>query len=263
MPAYNAAQHIDRSIGSILIQDLKDLELIIIDDGSTDNTLERAKSFNDDRIKVFSIVHSGVSAARNKGLKKSRGEYFCFLDADDELPPSSISSRAALLDSDLSLEFADGNVLQIDEESGTLLDTFVPRFKGKVIDELMRFHSSCFAGNTWMIRRSDQKTYHFREDISHAEDLHFYLSIAGDGNYTYTDEVVLHYYRHPSSAMNDIRGMADGLFSYLKFVQTMEQYDLSIMIELKYRLIRAVCGSYYKEGRIIEASKAFFKFFLA
>ena len=104
---------------------------------------------------------------------------------------------------------------------------------------------------------------HFREDISHAEDLHFYLSIAGEGNYGYTKEVVLHYYRHSSSAMNDIRGMADGLFSYLKFVKTMDQYDLSIMFELKYRLIRAVCGSYYNEGDKTKALKAFVKFLFA
>lgn len=263
MPAFNAVEHIGRSIRSALGQDLKDIELIIIDDGSNDNTLERAKSFTDDRIKVFSIDHAGVSAARNKGIEESKGEYLCFLDADDELPPSSISSRSQLLDDQPSLDFVDGKVLQMDALTGELLDTFVPRFKGKVINELMRFRSTCFVGNTWMIRKTDLRTYQFREDISHAEDLHFYLSIAGDGNYSHTNEVVLHYYRHPSSAMNDISGMADGLFSYLKFAKTNDRYDLSIMFELKYRLIRAVCGSYYQEGRMVEVFKAFFKFLFA
>ena len=263
MPAYNAEKTIERAVQSVLEQDLADLELIIVDDGSSDNTLNIIRELSDQKIKVNAIAHAGVSAARNAGLKMVTGKYFCFLDADDELPPSSISSRSQLLDNDPSLDFADGKVLQIDEQSGELLDTFIPRFRGKVIDELMRFRSTCFVGNTWMIRKKDQRTYHFREDISHAEDLHFYLSIAGEGNYSYTNEVVLHYYRHSSSAMNDITGMANGLFSYLKFVKTMDRYDLSIMFELKYRSIRAVCGSYYKTGRKVKAIRTFIKFLFA
>lgn len=263
MPAYNAADHIDRSIKSFLAQDFKDLELIIIDDGSTDDTLEIAKNYNDERINVFSIDHAGVSAARNVGLEKSRGAYLCFLDADDELPPSSISSRALVLDNDPELEFADGKVLQIDAQSGNVIDTYLPSFRGKVVDELIRYRSTCFCGNSWMIRRMAGKQYRFREDMSHAEDVNFYLSIAGHGNYGYTEDVVLYYRRSSSSAMNDLKGMEDGLYKYLKTVRQLPKRDLFSRIEIKYRLIRGVCGSYFKSGRHQEALKAFYKFLIA
>lgn len=65
-------------------QTFKDFEIIIVNDGSTDNGLEKIKKFTDNRIKIFQQENQGVSVARNKGMEMAEGEYFCFLDADDE-----------------------------------------------------------------------------------------------------------------------------------------------------------------------------------
>jgi glycosyltransferase involved in cell wall biosynthesis len=85
MPAYNAARFIDRTIESVLNQTFTDFELLIIDDGSIDKTLEIANQYalGDRRIKVFSQVNQGVSAARNHGVKLAKGNLIAFLDADD------------------------------------------------------------------------------------------------------------------------------------------------------------------------------------
>ena len=83
MPCYNAAAHLPASIGSVLAQTCGDWELIAVDDGSTDATLDWLRSQTDPRIRVHAQSNRGVSAARNAGLARARGRYVAFLDADD------------------------------------------------------------------------------------------------------------------------------------------------------------------------------------
>ena len=89
IPCYNVAEYLPVTLDSILSrQNFSSLEIILIDDGSTDNTLNvirRYKEEYDDIIRYFSIGNSGVSFARNLGLKQATGEYILFIDGDDML----------------------------------------------------------------------------------------------------------------------------------------------------------------------------------
>lgn len=85
MPVYNASRFLNESVNSILNQTLDDLELICVDDGSTDDSLEVLNSFEDSRIKVYSQSHQGGGNARNYGLSKITGKYLFCMDADDIL----------------------------------------------------------------------------------------------------------------------------------------------------------------------------------
>ncbi len=84
IPLYNKEKYINKAIECVLHQTLDDFELIIIDDGSTDNSLSIANSFSDKRIKVIHQENGGVSKARNNGICRATGKYLSFLDADDE-----------------------------------------------------------------------------------------------------------------------------------------------------------------------------------
>ncbi|MDD7273538.1 MAG: glycosyltransferase family 2 protein [Prevotella sp.] len=94
IPVYNCEKYIERCVQSILVQDYHDLEIIIVDDGSKDNSLEICKrnAEKDERIIVYSIENSGASAARKYGVERATGEYIRFVDADDTLPFNSISN---------------------------------------------------------------------------------------------------------------------------------------------------------------------------
>jgi len=83
IPLYNKSNYIKESLESVLNQYFEDFEIIIIDDGSTDNSLEIVKQFRDDRIKIYTQENKGVSAARNIGIAKSSGTYIALIDADD------------------------------------------------------------------------------------------------------------------------------------------------------------------------------------
>ncbi|PJA94745.1 hypothetical protein CO130_02855, partial [Candidatus Jorgensenbacteria bacterium CG_4_9_14_3_um_filter_38_10] len=82
IPAYNAEKYIQRALESALAQTYKDIEIIVIDDGSTDKTAEIIKTYQDPRIIYFFQKNQGQGPARNNGIKKSQGEYITFLDAD-------------------------------------------------------------------------------------------------------------------------------------------------------------------------------------
>ena len=88
LPTYNRARLVSRSINSVLKQTYNNFELIIIDDGSTDNTKQIINSFNDNRIVYLKHNHNKhASAARNTGIAKSKGELIAFLDDDDQWLP--------------------------------------------------------------------------------------------------------------------------------------------------------------------------------
>ena len=99
MPAYNAEKYIGECIDSILSQTFTDWELIIVDDGSSDGTplICRQYAGKDPRIKVIRQENRGVSGARNRGLENVSGGYIAFVDADDYLPPESLSVRVELI----------------------------------------------------------------------------------------------------------------------------------------------------------------------
>ncbi|MBA5778046.1 glycosyltransferase family 2 protein [Stappia sp. F7233] len=100
MPAFNVEQYIRSTIETIRSQSLKDFEIVCVDDGSTDNTLEivRELSRQDIRIKVIEGQRQGVSGARNAGLERANGKYICFADADDPMPAESLAVRVAGLE---------------------------------------------------------------------------------------------------------------------------------------------------------------------
>ena len=83
IPSYNNAKYLREAVGSALKQTYKNIEVIIIDDGSTDNSREVAESFRDPRIIYLWQENEGPAGARNKGIEKTKGEYVAFLDSDD------------------------------------------------------------------------------------------------------------------------------------------------------------------------------------
>lgn len=83
IPSYNAESYIEECVNSVLSQSLKDFELIVVDDGSTDSTVNLVKTFQDSRLSLIETPHSNAGRARNLGMSKATGEYLYFLDADD------------------------------------------------------------------------------------------------------------------------------------------------------------------------------------
>ena len=92
IPLYNKSKLVRRAIDSVLRQDYQDFEVVVVDDGSTDDSARYVRSYQDSRIHYIYKENGGVSSARNFGFEKSQGEWIYFLDADDELLPGAFSA---------------------------------------------------------------------------------------------------------------------------------------------------------------------------
>lgn len=118
IPLFNKKASIERSVRSVLGQSFEDFEVIIVDDGSTDKSIEVVRSIEDFRIKMIQQKNGGPSSARNTGVKYAKGEWIIFLDADDELLPDALQEYATL-----AYQHADADIIDcgqiISTPSGT------------------------------------------------------------------------------------------------------------------------------------------------
>lgn len=106
IPVYNLEKYIVNTIESVLSQTYRNIELIIIDDGSTDNSIQKCMYYSkfDERVKVLHQENKGVSAARNKGIDEANGDFICFVDGDDLIDKSMLEKLYdAISHSDLSI----------------------------------------------------------------------------------------------------------------------------------------------------------------
>ena len=83
VPVYNSYNYLDKCINSLMNQTLNDIEIVCVDDGSTDDSLKKLNSFKDDRVKVIHKENGGQASARNVGILKATGDYILFIDSDD------------------------------------------------------------------------------------------------------------------------------------------------------------------------------------
>ena len=118
--AYNAAPYLGEAIESVFAQDYEPIELVVVDDGSTDGTAEVARSFT--RVKVICQENGGNGAARNRAVENASGELYAFLDADDRFTLGKLSLQKAALDADPGLDMVFGHVREflspeLDEET--------------------------------------------------------------------------------------------------------------------------------------------------
>ncbi|HHP7246229.1 MAG TPA: glycosyltransferase [Elainellaceae cyanobacterium] len=122
IPMFNAENTIRETIDSVLQQTLTDFEIIVIDDGSTDASLDAVKHIHDSRIRVLSQPNSGAPASRNRGLAESTGEFIAFLDADDVWTPDKLAAQIDALQTNPDAAVA-YSWTQFIDESGQVLSS--------------------------------------------------------------------------------------------------------------------------------------------
>lgn len=124
IPIYNAEKFLHRCIRSVLNQSYKEIELILINDGSTDDSEKIAKEFaaKDERVRLISQKNSGPSVARNKGISVSEGKYICFLDADDFIEKEMIYTLVKYINSGVDLVISGYNKIIVENKDDIIID---------------------------------------------------------------------------------------------------------------------------------------------
>jgi glycosyltransferase involved in cell wall biosynthesis len=193
---YNSAAHIRETIDSVLGQTFKDFEIIIIDDGSTDDTGKIIASYKDSRIRYLYQKNSGLSNARNKAIELSRGEYIAFLDHDDIWVASKLEKDVVALKSsdDIALVYSNFFWLFPDRRTKLVLKGAQP--SGYAFEGLL--YNYTIGLITAVVRKKtiDALKLSFDPDFALCEDYDFFMRLAYKAKIAYINEPLSFYRIH-------------------------------------------------------------------
>lgn len=209
IPAFNQARYLAQAIESVLNQTHPQLEIIVVDDGSTDETPQVLARFAKcPSVKVVSQTNAGLPAARNRGLQEATGDYVCFLDSDDYYAPEKISKQAQRLDEDPELGLVYCDIVTVDEAGQAVAEQYSIGKIGRVLSGLI-FQSLILGGyfppHTVMIRRSVLTALGpFDAALGGHADYELWLRVTAAGHRAcYLDEPLAFYRTHPNSMSKD------------------------------------------------------------
>lgn len=182
IPAYNSSEHIGSAIDSVLHQTFKDLEIIVIDDGSTDNTAELI-SMKYPSVRYLSKENGGASSARNLGVKISSGELIAFLDSDDEWHRDKLSAQVALMakypTADMCRTLVDERPMCSEPHIFKADSRLPPHRISQEFSE--SFQNPYFATSAIMVRKKAfDRVGGFDTSLKIAEDVDFYLRVLAE-----------------------------------------------------------------------------------
>jgi len=215
MAAWNAEEHVDDAIASVLAQTVGDWEVLVADDGSTDGTRAAVRAHRDDRIQLIELEHSGLPAvARNNAIARARGEWIALLDADDVWRPAKLARQlaaATATGADVVHTAAellrDGRV----EQSNVVVpagETFVALLRGNFV-----FSSSA------LVRRALLELHGaFDPDprLRGSLDYDLWLRLAPHARFAYVDEPLVGYRVHAAQMSGDVSEMNVGALTALE-----------------------------------------------
>ncbi len=201
IPTYNYGNYLGDAVNSCLQQTYPDVETIVIDDGSTDNTRSVCEAFGD-KITYIYQQNSGVSAARNTGLDIISGEYVTFLDSDDILTPESVSMRVNSLIKNPTLLMAMGGIVSIEDydPSSTVSSKSVePYITGKLYEDLL---IGRFSG-AGLLRSTTATRFRFPQKLTNGEDIAYFVKVSFGNKVCIMDHPVLIKRRHDGCLSRD------------------------------------------------------------
>ena len=199
MPVYNGARYIGDAIKSILTQTYGDFELLVLDDGSTDNTLQVIKSFNDPRIRIIRNDRNiGTVLTRNKGLRECCGEYVAMLDSDDLAYPQRFEKQVNFLNNHLDVGMVGSWVDLINAEGNPLNASWKTDMEAEEVPVFLLFHN-CFSFSAVMLRSVAIPRDGFREGYIPSEDYEIWTRIVDSWKSYNLPEILTTYRIHKDS----------------------------------------------------------------
>jgi glycosyltransferase involved in cell wall biosynthesis len=215
LPTRNRRRLLETTLTSALDQQDVELEVIVIDDASTDDTPDYLKSLDDSRVRMLrNVGRTGVSVARNRGIDVARGEWLAFLDDDDRWLPKRL--RVTIdQGKDADADFVVGAVAEVDP-SGKLLETWTPSPPDRIADELKM--SGTIAGPSAVIAKGEllERTGGFDPELSYLADWELWLRFVENGKPAVCKEALVEYLHHPGSMLLDDETDLHREFAYLR-----------------------------------------------
>jgi len=248
IPTYNYGRYLREAIDSVLAQTYAPLEVIVVDDGSTDDTPEVLASYGD-RIHAIRQQNGGVGSARNAGVAAARGEYIAFLDSDDIWLPEKLAKEIALFESDPELGLVHCGIERFDQ-SGPL-SVSLSGMEGWIAPDLLRLDSEVIvaAGSTPMLpRRVIEEIGGFDTRLPPSEDWDFCYRVCSRYRVGFVPEVLVRYREHGGGIHLNIARMERGMMSALEKAFASADPKVQSMKRSTYgRMHRILAGCYFQQ----------------
>lgn len=250
IPNYNYARYIREAIDSALAQTYPNIEVIVVDDGSKDESQKISESYGD-RIITILQENSGVAAARNNGVKNSSGEYLAFLDADDVWLPRKIEKQVDLFESQQDLGLVHVGVKEIDT-SGNMLQTRLDGMSGNVSHEFLLFERPVVlgGGSGMMIpHRVFDELEGFDLLLLTSADWDLFYRVSRSYKIGFVPEVLLKYRIHGSNMHGNIKRMEREMFYGFDKAFCENAADVQSIRRRSFgNLHKTLAGSYFHAG---------------
>ena len=205
IPTYNREDYISETIQSVLEQTYKDFEIIVVDDGSSDNTKKNLEKF-EKRIKLIIQTNSERAIARNNGVKNSSGEYLAFVDSDDIWIKDKLEKQVKILDNDKKTILVYGQSQRIDKSSNQIKTAKRQKegYSGNIFEKLL--YRNFIVSATPVIRRGTfEKTQGFETRYVPYEDWEFWLRLSLLGKFYFINKPLAFYRIHPEQSVKSAK----------------------------------------------------------
>lgn len=253
-PAYNSERFIAETIQSVMNQTFPDWEMIIVVDGATDRTLSIAEAFTSDpRIQVHYKENSGVADTRNEGLKRAKGKYIAFLDADDLWHADNLEKKIRFLDAaDDKIVLVHSDIAIVNEQ-GIETGEQMKAQQGQVLNDLLYWNKPVITGicSNALVRTSViEQVVGFDINLSTAADQDFAIRIAANGQFGAVNQILVYYRMHANSMHMNISLMEkDHIYVFRKMQQLGLFKSRSFRKKCFAKLYLILAGSWWKDGK--------------
>lgn len=241
IPVYNAEKTIEHTLLSVFNQSYKSFEILVYNDGSTDNTNLILQKYSD-RVKIYSGRNRGVSYSRNYLIKKSKGKYIAFLDADDIWHPQYLESQLKVLENKPEIDLIFSKFVSF-KNIEKIHDIFTPfseqqvkykKFRSFQFMKICEKQSLIIQGSFTVIRKDVLKKFQypiFPEDLKRCEDRYFWYLLLLNGVKFYQLDIILGGYRVTENSLSD-----DRLPTYLDEAKALEKL-VSMNFDKRYEML--------------------------
>lgn len=226
IPVYNAENTIAETIESVIKQTFTDFELVIINDGSTDNSSGILYSFTDKRIRIIDIENSGASSARNLGIDNTCGKYISFIDSDDLWEESKIEKQLNALQINKDCEVVYSWTMYIDENGDKLHPIKPVDFTGDVYKKMLINNFIGSGSNILAKRDAVISAGKFDSELTYAEEWDLFIRLSINHNFAVIKEYLVYYRQSASSQSSSIEDFEKGTLEVIDraYKQASQQY---------------------------------------
>jgi glycosyltransferase involved in cell wall biosynthesis len=250
IPTYNSASYVVEAVDSVLAQTYQDFEILVIDDGSTDNTADVIKKY-DGRVRYIPQHNGGVAAARNNGIAESKGEYIAFLDADDTWFPSKLELQMAAIAERADARLCYSAFLSVTADLKPIGIRRSERW-GTALEDLL-LHGNVIGSICTVIAEASllKSSGGFDRALSQCADWDMWVRLAAKSEFAYIDEPLVTYRQHDSNMSRNAPLLEKDSLRVLEKGFAMTQLPLSLRSRKRAAFARnfmVLAGTYFHAG---------------